>query len=143
MDRSAADLVDVMGLEAFFESWLYKQMKQAKVIYRERRFNVMLPAKDFTQNKQLANKLEEVDSRILIQGVIDCFFELDDGSICVVDYKTDRVLAERSEAVSLLRERYKNQLSYYKRACEIITGKDVSKTLLWSFGLCDVVEIEN
>jgi len=143
LDTGAAELVDTKKLEAFFASDLYLQMKRAKTLYREKRFNVMLPAKDFTKNEMLAQKLEKDNAQILVQGVMDCFFELDDGTLCIVDYKTDRVGKDKTEAKKMLLERYRDQLSYYKRACEIITGGAVSKLLIWSFGLSDVVEILN
>lgn len=142
LDRSAADLVDTDKLEKFFESDLYKQMKRSKMLYREKRFNVMLPAKDFTKNEVLARELEKEGAKILVQGVMDCFFELDDKTLCIVDYKTDKVRGSLDEAARILADRYKDQLSYYKRACEIITGRSVSKLLIWSFALSDTVEIK-
>ena len=116
-------------------------MKKSSKLYREKRFNVMLPAKDFTKNETLAAELESKDTKILVQGVMDCFFELEDKSLCIVDYKTDRIKGTSDEVASELRARYTDQLSYYKRACEIITGRPVSRLLIWSFALSDVVEI--
>lgn len=142
LDKTAAELVDIKNLERFFDSSLYAQMKRAKKLYREKRFNVMLPAKDFTKNEAFAKELEKTDTKILVQGVMDCFFELEDKTLCVVDYKTDRVKGDRQEIARVLTERYTDQLSYYKRACEIITGKAVSKLLIWSFAISDAIEIK-
>lgn len=142
LDKASAELVDTKKLEGFFASALYKDMKKSSKLYREKRFNVMLPAKDFTQNETLAAELERSDTKILVQGVMDCFFELEDKSLCIVDYKTDRINGTPDEVASELRARYTDQLTYYKRACEIITGRPVSKLLIWSFALSDTVEIK-
>jgi hypothetical protein len=41
----------------------------------------------------------------------------------------------------MLIDRHLQQLSYYKRATEIITGKKVSKVMIYSFSLGRTVEI--
>ena len=46
----------------------------------------------------------------------------------LLDYKTDRV-----SAPSVLLERYRPQLAYYKRALEQITGRKVKETYVYSF----------
>ena len=69
---------------------------------------------------------------ILVQGIIDCFFE-EDGQIVIVDYKTDHIPKENGEEI--LRTRYKVQLDYYQRAIEQITGMKVSQRILYSFAL--------
>ncbi|MFQ8840020.1 MAG: hypothetical protein ACLR8P_02715 [Clostridium fessum] len=57
------------------------------------------------------------DERILIQGIIDAFFE-EDGKLVLVDYKTDYV-----ENSDILIRRYEAQVRYYTRALEQMTGK--------------------
>ena len=47
------------------------------------------------------------DERILIQGIIDAFFE-EDGKLVLVDYKTDYV-----ENSDILIRRYEAQVRYY------------------------------
>ena len=71
-----------------------------------------------------------------MQGVIDCFFENPDGSYTVVDYKTDRVRTGEE-----LAERHKVQISDYRRAVERMTGKKVSRCILYSFALNSEVEV--
>lgn len=116
-------MLDIKALEQFFGSELYDQMKQSKHLYREKRFSV-------------SDKTDIGDS-FLVQGVIDCFYENSDGSYTVVDYKTDRV---RTDAE--LVDRHRVQLSYYKRAVESMTGKSVTKLLLYSFALDRAIEVE-
>ena len=68
---------------------------------------------------------------ILLQGIIDAWFEEDDGLV-LVDYKTDRV-KEGGEQVLL--DRYQIQLLYYARALTQITGKKVKEAVIYSLAL--------
>lgn len=73
----------------------------------------------------------DIDSgeTVLIQGIIDVYFEEEDGLV-VLDYKTDRVL--RMEE---LKEKYHTQLDYYADALERLTGKRVKEKIIYSFAL--------
>lgn len=73
---------------------------------------------------------------ILVQGVIDVYFEEDDGLV-LMDYKTDRV----TEADELIK-RYKTQLIYYAQALERLTHKKVKEKLIYSFALHKVISVE-
>ncbi len=73
------------------------------------------------------------DETVLIQGIIDVFFEEEDGLV-LLDYKTD-VINKPEELVN----RYKAQLDYYEEALENLTGKKVKQRILYSFYLgCEV-----
>ncbi len=79
-----------------------------------------------------AERLDKVFSpqeTILIQGIIDVFFE-EDGQLVVMDYKTDKV--EEAEELSA---RYRKQLEYYGEALEQLTGKKVKEKVIYSFAL--------
>ena len=54
---------------------------------------------------------------VLIQGIIDAYFE-EDGEIIVLDYKTDRVQTEAE-----LKDRYQEQLRLYTKAFDRSPGK--------------------
>ncbi|MBR6776262.1 MAG: UvrD-helicase domain-containing protein [Clostridia bacterium] len=120
-------LMDFKALNGFFRSDLYRRMSLSPRLYREKRFSV-----------------EESDTvvggtgkeKILVQGVIDCFFQNPDGTYTVVDYKTDRT-RDRKELVS----RHKAQISFYCAAVERMTGKRVSKAVIYSFSIGDEVEV--
>lgn len=73
------------------------------------------------------------DETVLIQGIVDVFFEEDDGLV-LLDYKTD-VIKVPEELV----KRYKVQLDYYAEALESLTGKRVKERVLYSFYLGCVV----
>ena len=66
---------------------------------------------------------------VLIQGIIDLFFEEEDG-IVLLDYKTDAV-----SSLAELWNRYETQLDYYREAVEKICGKPVKERILYSFHL--------
>lgn len=67
------------------------------------------------------------EEMVLIQGIVDAFFE-EDGALVLVDYKTDVV-----DNAQTLVERYRVQFDYYKEALESMTGKKVKERLLYSF----------
>ena len=133
--RENKDLISYKEIEAFFRSDLYKRMKAAqsagRLFCREYRFNIELDAADFTADEKRKKAL--ANEKLLVQGVIDCFFEEEDGSITVADYKTDRVYG--ADAVTEFKARHALQLSYYKKAVERIALMKVGKCELYSFCL--------
>jgi ATP-dependent helicase/nuclease subunit A len=116
-------MLDFAALKAFFASELYTAIKASPRVYREKRFSV-------------SDTDKTSGEKMLVQGVIDCFFENPDGSYTVVDYKTDRV-----KSLQELVARHRIQLEYYKRAVERMTERKVEKALLYSFALNDSIEL--
>lgn len=129
-------------LTRFFKSAFYKSLQNAKELHRETRFNVFLPAADFTQNEAL--KQELADEKLLVQGVIDLFFIDSDGRLVLCDYKTDRLppeaLHDKSLARRLLFARHGTQLSYYQKALAAMFGKAPDKTVIYSLPLGEALE---
>ena len=117
ISESQYEMLDYNALERFFDSELYLRIRQSKRVYREKRFSV-------------SEKMGTNGELVLVQGVIDCFFENPDGSYTVVDYKTDRVRTPEE-----LIKRHEVQLGYYKRAVERMTGREVTSLILYSFAL--------
>lgn len=72
------------------------------------------------------------DETVLIQGIIDAYFE-EDGAVILLDYKTDRVPVQNG--AEILRKRYKRQLDDYQYALEQILQKTVRQKLIYSFAL--------
>ena len=91
-------------------------------LFREQPFVLGLSA------NQLKKELPEEET-VLIQGIIDVYFE-EDGQLVVADYKTDAV----RQPEELVR-RYRIQLEYYAQALERLTGKPVKEKILYSFAL--------
>ncbi len=140
--KRAASLINVRQLAAFFAGKTFAEICAAPHIFREHRFNVRLPASDFTADETL--KAELRGETVLVQGVIDCFYENPDGTLTLIDYKTDYIPTElsQSEAEKMLLDRHRLQLLYYKAACEKISAKRVSRVAIYSFGLGCAVEVE-
>lgn len=109
----------------FLQGRLAGEMKEAakkQQLYKERQFVMGLPAREIRPEY-------ESDELMLIQGIIDVYYEREDGLI-LVDYKTDRVGSSKE-----LLNRYRVQLDYYAKALEQITGKKVREKWIYSFAL--------
>lgn len=113
---------------------LLKVYKSDGLVKRELPFFTEISSTEF--DPQL-NKEIFKDEMIRLQGIIDCFFEEDDGLV-LLDYKTDYVEEGREEDVI---DRYKGQLKYYKDALEKITGKVVKDSYLYLFYLDKAVKL--
>ena len=85
---------------------------------------------------QLVWEESKPEEEVLVQGIIDVFWEEEDG-IVLLDYKTDRV--DNSE--ELIR-RYKKQLELYADALNRFgAGKTVKEILIYSFALAEEIVI--
>ena len=138
----ARDAIRREELKRFFESEFYKTLKNARDIHRETRFNVFLPAADFTENEDLRAHLG--NEKLLVQGVIDLFFTDANGNLVLCDYKTDRLpreaLQDPTLAATFLFARHQRQLSYYKQALQAICGKAPDRTVIYSLPLGEALE---
>ena len=136
--------VRISELESFRKSKLFSDMLGAKALYRELRFNLRLPSEYFTADEE-KRKIYK-DRGILVQGVIDCIIERDDGTIALYDYKTDRLspeeLSDREKGRKALADRHRTQLSYYALAVERIFGRAPSEIGIYSLHLGEVIEVE-
>jgi ATP-dependent helicase/nuclease subunit A len=125
-----AQAVDVGAMARFFSSDLGRQLRQSPAARREYPFSLLAPARNFYPQ---APEGEE----ILLQGVVDCWFETLEG-ITIVDFKTDRV--SRAQALDRARS-YAGQLAAYAYALEQITGKKVARKALWFLGPAIAVDL--
>ena len=75
------------------------------------------------------------DETIVVQGIIDAYFE-EDGGIVLLDYKTDSV-KDASELV----KRYHVQLDKYADVLEQLTGMKVKEKVIYSFCLDTTVNL--
>ncbi|PIB40229.1 hypothetical protein AOA59_29530, partial [Pseudomonas sp. 2822-15] len=78
--------------------------------------------------------------------VIDCVFQDIDGKKIILDYKTDTIEGRYQggfdEAKDELRERYKLQLSLYRKALESIWEEPIDEAYLFFFDGAHVMKIE-
>lgn len=128
LSKEYKSAVSPAKINTFLKSDLAKRMAKAEkqnLLYKEQPFVYGISA------KRLNFPAEET---VLIQGIIDIFFE-EDSELVLADYKTDVI--DRPEE---LIERYKTQLLYYQEALEKITGKRVKEKILYSFYLgCEII----
>jgi ATP-dependent helicase/nuclease subunit A len=97
-------------------------------VYREKQFVLGLAASDVYPGN-------DSDELILVQGIIDLFFE-EDGELVLLDYKSDIV-----EDESRLIDRYRVQLIYYKKALEQILNKRVKEMIIYSLYLGKEIQV--
>ena len=130
-------------IELFIKSDLIKEMMASENIWREFRFNLYLPAEEFTTEAD--RKAAYKNQSVLVQGVIDCIYTDGDGRLHLVDYKTDRLtpleLEDPSLAARKLGEAHRLQLSYYSMATERIFGRKPDTVQVYSLPLGDTVDI--
>ncbi|MDF2589346.1 MAG: hypothetical protein K0S41_3187 [Anaerocolumna sp.] len=120
--------IDKEKLCKFIISPIAARMRKAKEqgkLYVERQFVMGMKAHEINPSM----KSEEL---VLIQGVIDVYFEEDDKWV-LLDYKTDSVYGKDGE--NELIKRYLVQLDYYQKALEQLTGKEVKERIIYSFSL--------
>ena len=143
IDERTAKLCNVKQLERFFESELFHQIQNADTVWREQRFQMFLPAPEFTQIEPKAELLD--GETIAVQGVIDLFFRDKNGNIILVDYKTDFLTAEELQDPALaeqkLKDRHGEQLSYYQRAIEQMFGARPAQTVIYSLPLGKTITV--
>ena len=141
---NVAELIRTQEIAVFASSEFFKRILSARKIHREMRFNVFLPAENFTHN--LEKKKLYSNKKILVQGVIDLCIEDSDGNLILCDYKTDRLskeaLANKEIAKEFLSKRHSQQLRYYAQAIEQIMGKKPDKIYIYSLALGDAIEID-
>ena len=118
---------------ALTRSELGKRMKEAaqkKLLYKERQFVTGIPFSDM-------DKEAKTDDFVVVQGIIDVYFEEED-KIILVDYKTDRV---REGEEDILIRRYRAQMESYQQALEKITGKCVKEIYIYSVTLQKTIPV--
>ena len=128
ISQNEAEQIDINILYNFTKSNLAEQIKKAKKIYKEAPFYINIPAKEIYNT--------ETKENILVQGIIDLYYEDENNKITLVDYKTDYIKNEKE-----LIEKYKEQLTLYKKALEKSTGKEVKKVYIYSTCLNKEIEL--
>ncbi|BCN32151.1 helicase-exonuclease AddAB subunit AddA [Anaeromicropila herbilytica] len=126
-------VVRVHQIYRFTQSDLANRMRKAKSngkLFLEKQFVLGALAKEVYPDT-------DSEETVLIQGIIDAYFEEEDG-IVLMDYKTDYVVKGKEET---LVQKYKVQLNYYQKAIEQITNKKVKEKLIYSFSLDKTISI--
>lgn len=139
-------LLDKKQIFIFMHSELYRRIQKASYVKREFRFNINLPAENFTENEEMKEEIRKNHEEITVQGVIDCIYRnADTGKLELIDYKTDRFTAEqfknRRLAYEKLRRSHRDQLAIYKIICEKIYEEEIDKVYIYSTVLGELVEV--
>ncbi len=134
LTEAQAALTRPEELEAFRASDLFAEMRAAREVKREFRFHMFLPAADFTTDPEEKRRL--AGETLFIQGVMDALIIAADGSLTLVDYKTDRLTRAERKNPTLAREkllrRHSEQMRYYAEAAKRIFGVAPKRVLLYS-----------
>ncbi len=114
----AALLENAQMAERFLATPLYARIRAAERVLFEQHFNMRVAAREIVYGEQ---------GEMLVQGIIDLAF-MENGQWVLVDYKTDRVSAERAVEAA---QGYRVQLELYSRALASITGIGVAQRALY------------
>ena len=126
-----AAAVDIPALERFLASTLAEEIRCRKNVRREYRFTLLMDARNY-------DPAASGEDAILLQGVVDCCFETEQG-MTVVDFKTDRV--HTPDAVAERAEHYRPQLEAYSLALEQVLEKKVTRRTLYFLNAGETVDI--
>lgn len=134
MSADMGKLVNRSWLQRFAASSLCDRMVQSQRYYRERPFMMRMSLAELAEfSEALAYGGRSADGKmneslqqayIMVQGMIDCYFE-EAGGLVLVDYKTDWILDEEKI------EGYAVQLRLYERALTRALQKPVVQRILY------------
>ncbi len=125
-----AACVDPARIVRFFNSPLGERMMAAERLNRECKFSLLVPAEELTGRG--------AGEEILLQGVIDCYFE-EDGALVVVDFKTDHLRPGEETPRAM---EYRPQVQVYARALRAISGRPVRQCLLYFFNTDVAIDVD-
>ncbi len=131
LTQQQAKAVDCKRLVQFLSSPLAERIRNGKNLLREYRFALLVPA-------SLYDPTMTEDEQMMLQGVVDCCYETEDGLV-IVDFKTDRI--ERGEE-SARAETYRPQLEAYAHALEQVLAKPVVEKVLYFFSTGTEVSLD-
>ena len=129
LTEEQAKAADVHAIVRFLRSDLGARIRKSKQVEREYRFSLLRPVRNFSSL--------DADDSVLLQGVVDCFFE-EDGELVVVDFKTDHVSCAQLDERA---EHYRPQLEAYSMALTRVMGKKVKEKVLYFFSAGEEVRL--
>ncbi|MBQ6991896.1 MAG: helicase-exonuclease AddAB subunit AddA [Clostridia bacterium] len=119
--KEQSEVIDVKIILNFTRSRLYQEVKNAKEIHKEKAFYLNIPINELYG--------EDSEENILVQGIIDLYYVLENEDIVLVDYKTDYV---PNNDENYLIDKYKKQLLLYKTAIENSLKRKVKRVYIYS-----------
>jgi ATP-dependent helicase/nuclease subunit A len=130
MTYEEVEALDLKGILDFFDSEIGQNILSAKRVVRELPFSLAL-----NSDEAYGHWVEE-EEQVLVQGVIDCLYETEDGRLSLLDYKTDTIkgkFATVEEAKEVIINRYQKQLDLYATAIERIWKREIHEMGLYLF----------
>lgn len=127
-EAATVQMEDVMK---FFESNIGKRFKNAKYVLRELPFTL--------------SRINEQGIPQIMQGVIDCVFEDEEGKWILLDYKTDHIRAPFDKEPALTEEmqnRYGLQLQLYRDALAKIKHINVDEKVLYLYEIGETIVLK-
>ncbi len=131
LQKPWSEAVSVKKLVVFFKSSLAQRMARAQHLQKLKKEQPFVLGIAADRVKPQFPHEEQV----LIQGIIDAFFEEGD-DLVLMDYKTDAVKTGEE-----LVKRYHTQMEYYTEALERIVGKKVKERIIYSFALGEEIRM--
>ncbi|RDU23368.1 helicase-exonuclease AddAB subunit AddA [Anaerosacchariphilus polymeriproducens] len=131
IDQETIGMVNPFRVYEFFQSNLGKRMQSADKrgkLRKEQPFVMGLKACEIYPGI-------DSDELILVQGIIDAYFE-EDGKLILMDYKTDYV-TKKEELI----QKYKIQIDLYKKALNRADKKQVEESIIYSFALQEEISL--
>lgn len=132
LTEDEAQVVDIELVYLFFQSNTGQRILKAPRVWREIPFNYRKEA------SEVINGLDREGETLLIQGIIDCYFE-EDGQWILVDYKTDFILSDAK--IDIIVSQYRIQIDLYTEALEKITGKPVKERILYLLSINQAIPL--
>lgn len=117
----------------FYQSPLGRQLTSLppERIRREFKFSILTDAARYFPTSGVGESM-------LLQGVIDLFFEREDGSLSILDFKTDAVTPATSPGRAAA---YAPQLAIYADALAEITGRPIRSRMVYFFATGECIEL--
>lgn len=132
LTEEEASVVRINKISNFFKTKLGQRLLKANKdgykIYKELPFFREIRAIDLYDD---LDKEIYKNEMLRLQGIIDCFFEDEDG-VVLIDYKTDYV--EHGDEQKIL-DRYKVQMQLYEMTLQRILNKKINEKYLYLFGV--------
>ncbi|MEK5079395.1 helicase-exonuclease AddAB subunit AddA [Solibacillus sp. FSL W7-1436] len=132
LQQIEADAVSAEKVFSFFQTEVGERFKKAKQVLREEPFTLSL-------------KDQEGDAQI-VQGVIDCIFEDEQGNWVLLDYKTDYIeqylLDDFEKIKQKMTKSYQIQLNYYQHAVQSIKRIEINDRILYLYSIGQEVKID-
>lgn len=135
IQEQAASKININHIVQYFQTPFGQDIiKNSAKLEKEVLFSLMMRASD------IFTGMEEVDDSVLIHGIIDGFYETEEGYV-LFDYKTDQIAHYGDGAEKELLRRYKGQVMLYKQALETIKKRPVVEVNLIALDIAKTISV--